>query len=136
MVNQIGNPSNPLQAKIQRIAQQEIQAVMRPQKGTVYHYNNEHNYAMVEIDNPYGGGTLLLEYVPVQMTGGLHVPGPFPGDEVWLEFTSGKLELPKIVSFADRQYEKETREKKLKHPKKGAYVPDILSKQQTPNWHK
>lgn len=131
----IGKPLNPLQAKVEEIAKQVNNSVMKPVKGIVYHYDNEHNYSMVEIDNPYGGGLMLLEYVPVQMVGGMHIPGPFPGDEVWVEFTGGRLELPKVVSFADRQYKRNTREKKLKHKRKGAYVPQNLSKQIEPDWH-
>lgn len=130
----LGENSNPLVARIQKITQQEINNVMKPQKGVVVVYNNEHNYCMAEIDNPYGGGKMLLEYVPVQMSGGVHTAGPFVGDEVWIEFTSGKLELPKVVGFADRQYEKETREKKMKHKKKGANIPERLSKQIHPDY--
>lgn len=131
----VGDRDNPVTKKIKEITQKQINEVIKPQKGTVYHYNNEHNYAMVEIDNPFGGGLYLLEYVPVQIAGGMHVPGPFPGDEVWVEFTGGRLELPKVVSLADRQYETNFREKRLKHKRKGAYIPERLSKQIIPDWY-
>lgn len=133
----IGNSGgNPLKKRVQAIADAQNMSIMKPIKGVVHHYDNKHNYAIVEIDNPFGAGLSLLEFVPVQVVGGIHVPGPFPGDEVWVEFTNGKFELPKIVSLADRQYKDNFREKKLQHRRKGAFVTDLLSKQKVPTWHK
>jgi hypothetical protein len=120
--------TNPLREQIAQIARTEIGQIMKPVKGKVVQYSNKHNYAQVEIDNPYGPGTLLLEYVPVQIIGGFHAPGPFPGDEVWVDFTAGKINMPKIVAFADRLYKSNTREKKFKHKKQGAFLPDRLSR--------
>lgn len=120
--------ANPLRDKIQHLAQQELNKKLSSVKGKVVAYSNEHNYAMVEINNPYGGGLMLLELVPVEIVGGIHIPGPFPGDEVWVSFTNGLLNLPKVVALADRDYKANFREKRLRHKKKGAHLPDGLSR--------
>jgi hypothetical protein len=119
---------NPLREQIAKIAAETMKNRIPAQKGTVYKYDNTHNYAMVEIDNPFGAGTYLLEYVPVEVVGGLHIPGPFKGDEVWVEFTGGNLNMPKVTALADRRYKGTFRERKLKHTKKGAYLPNALSR--------
>jgi len=119
---------NPLREQISKIAYEQMATRIPAQKGTVVNYSNVHNYAQVEIDNPFGAGLYLLEYVPVQVVGGLHVPGPFPGDEVWLEFTNGNLNMPKVTALSDRRYKGTFRERKLKHKKQGAYLPDALSR--------
>lgn len=120
--------TNPLQEKILQLAKKEIDKKMGSVKGKVINYSNLHNYAMVEIDNPHGTGLMLLEMVPVQIVGGMHIPGPFPGDEVWVEFTAGQINKPKVVALADRDYKAIFRERKLKHRKQGAYLPDRLSR--------
>lgn len=120
--------ANPLHEKILKLAQQEVDKKINSAKGKIVSYSNLHNYAMVEIDNPYGGGLMLLEYVPVQVVGGMHVPGPFAGDEVWIEFSNGQINKPKVVALADRNYKATFREEKLKHRKQGAYLPDGLSR--------
>lgn len=120
--------ANPLLDKVKQIAKEEVDKKVSSVKGKVTAYSNQHNYAQVEIDNPYGGGLMLLEYVPVSIVGGMHVPGPFPGDEVWVEFTAGNLGTPKVVALADRNYKRNFRENKLKHSKQGAYLPDALSR--------
>ena len=120
--------ANPLQEKILELTRKEIGKKVSATKGVVINYNNVHNAAQVEIDNPHGGGKLFLPHVPIQVVGGLHVPGPFPGDEVWLEFTAGNISMPTVVGFADRGYHREFREKKLKHRRQGAYLPDALSR--------
>lgn len=121
-------PNNPLQEKILQLAKEEVNKKMSPVKGKIVTYSNVHNYAQVEIHNPYGRGLMLLDGVPVQIVGGMHVPGPFVGDEVWVEFTAGNISLPKVVALADRQYKSTFRERKLKHKKQGAYLPDGLSR--------
>lgn len=119
---------NPLREQISKIAAEQMRTRIPSQKGTVVNYNNVHNYAQVEIENPFGGGLYLLEYVPVQVVGGMHIPGPFIGDEVWVEFTGGNLNMPKVTALADRTYKGKFRERKLKHKKQGAYLPDALSR--------
>lgn len=120
--------ANPLQERVAAIAKQEMNKKLSSVKGVIVLYSNKHNYAQVEIDNPYGSGVMLLEYVPVQIVGGMHVPGPFPGDEVWVEFTAGNIGMPTVVALADRDYKDNSREKKFKHKKQGAYLPDALSR--------
>lgn len=120
--------SNPLQDKIMKLVEPMFERYVQPAKGTVKDYSKLHHMAQVEIDNPYGLGKMLLPQVPVGMTGGMHSVAPKLGDEVWVAFTGGKITLPKIVSQADRDYEMNTREKKMKHKKQGAYVPEIMSK--------
>lgn len=120
---------NKLQNSIRDLVKPMFDDYVHPQLGIIKSYSNEMHLASVEIPNPHGYGTLELIRVPLQLTPGMHVPGPFVGNEVWVTFTGGKLNLPKITSFADRTYTLTTRERNMKHEKQGAYVPNLLSKE-------
>lgn len=119
---------NFLHDQIREIVKPMFQEIMHPTKGVVLDYSNESNYAVVEIPHPHMAGKMVLPLVPVQIMNGVHTPGPFPGDEVWVEFTGGKVSMPKVVSIADRNYNTNTRQVRLKHDQKGPFVPDILAK--------
>lgn len=120
---------NKLQNSIRDLIKPMFDEYIHPQKGFIKRYSSETHYADVETNNPHGVGTIVLRQVPVQLTPGIHLPGPFPGDEVWITFTGGKLNLPKITSFGDPMYAVNTRELGLKHDRHGAYVPNTLSKE-------
>jgi hypothetical protein len=119
---------NPLHDKIRQIVEPKFREIAHPAKGTVLAYSHEHRYAKVEINNQWEPGTTILEFVPVYSPAGMHAPGLHPGDEVWVTFTGGKIGMPMIMAQADRDYNANTRERKLKHTTKGAYVADRLGK--------
>lgn len=93
-------------------------------QGEIISYDGKRNKAKVEIVDPRGGGTLVLENVPVQLgSGGVHSSGPFPGDDVWISFQNRNPLFPKIVSLADKDYKSNTRER-FNHASAGGYVTD------------
>ena len=103
---------NPLHESIKNIVKPLLEERIHQTKGVVVFSAPEFNLCNVEILNPFGAGMALLERVPVQMTGGIHTPGPFVGDEVWVTFSEGKMQQPKITGFTDSNYYNNTREKK------------------------
>jgi len=119
---------NPLQESIKNLVKPMIEEKMQTKKGIILNYIKEANISIVEIQNPKNTGKLILENVPIKMVGGMHIPGPFNGDEVWVSFMDGKLEMPYISGFTDSDYYNNTREKKFKHTSQGAFIPDLLSK--------
>lgn len=119
---------NPLQQSIKNLVTPMIEEKMQTKKGIILQYFKELNVCTVEIQNPKSSGKIKVENVPVKMVGGMHVPGPFPGDEVWVSFMDAKLEMPYISGFTDSDYFNNTREKKFKHSNQGAFIPDALSK--------
>lgn len=119
---------NPLQESIKNLIKPMIEEKMQTKKGTILRYIKELNMCIVEIQNPKNTGKLVIENVPIKMVGGMHTPGPFAGDEVWVSFMDGRLEMPYISGLTDSDYFNNTREKKLKHTSQGAFVPDLLSR--------
>lgn len=96
-------------------------------KGTIRSYDNQKNVADVEVNNPFGAGRRIFELVPVQLgSGGVHSAGPFVGDEVWMTYIGGSVMHPRIISLADENYERNTRESRMRSRRKGALIPDSL----------
>lgn len=121
---------NPLQ---QAIKDKVVDPALKDRKhmvhGVVRFYDNHSNRATVEINNPYGTGRRMLDAVPVQIgSGGVHAAGPFEGDEVWVTFLGGNILYPRITAMGDPTYEDTTREARLRHRRKGALVPDSLTR--------
>jgi len=117
---------NPLHDKIRSIVQPMLNAIQRPLRGRVIAYSNANNVARVEVPSPVSAGTMVLDDVPVMVVGGMHTPGPFPGDEVWVIFVGGNLNLPIIIGVGDQRYGENTRENRIRHRRKGAYVPNKI----------
>lgn len=121
---------NPLQQAIkEKVVGPALQERKHMVYGKVMFYDNISNRATVEINNPYGAGRRLLDAVPVQIgSGGVHAAGPFAGDEVWVTFIGGNILYPRITALGDPTYETTTREKRMRHRRKGALVPDSLGR--------
>lgn len=118
-----------------KIQQQIEQGIVAPyinklNKTTTGHINSidhEHMTATVWVTNPHGYGQLELTGVPVQIgSGGLSQSGPFIGDRVMVEYQNFNPHTPVIVSILDRNHDTITREQRLKHERKGAYLPDEI----------
>jgi hypothetical protein len=101
---------------------------LHPIRAVVVGYNNYNNTANVRYLDPEGGGERELARVPIQIgSGGVHSAGPFPGDEVWVNFLGGSAMYPRIVALADEDYQEKTRAK-LKHERQGSLVPNKITK--------
>lgn len=98
-------------------------------RGKIVAYNNILNRASVEVNNPYGVGRRVFHGVPVQLgSGGVHSAGPFVGDEVWIAFIGGNIFYPRIVSLVDENYQYNTREERMRHRRKGVFIPDSITR--------
>ena len=118
-----------------KIQQQIVDNVVEPYMnklsktttGHIKEMNHEHMVATVCVSNPHGYGQLELTAVPIQLgSGGVSQAGPFIGDRVMIEYQNFNPHTPVIVSILDRNHDTITREQRLKHERKGAYVPDEI----------
>ena len=112
------------QAIYQKIVAPELAKRKHSTKGRIILYDNLTNRAIIEWIET--GVTMTKAGVPVTFTGGASTSGPFPGDMVWLEFANGNSMTPKVVGLIDETYESNVREGRMKHERKGAFVPDVL----------
>lgn len=119
---------NPLHEAIKdKIVTPALSGRLHPVIGSVVHYDNIQNFAIVETDNPFGVGRVTFDNVPIQIgSGGVHSAGPFVGDEVWMSFLNGNPLFPRITALADEDYMNTTRSDRLKHRRKGSMIPDSL----------
>ncbi len=93
-------------------------------KGRIVFYDHLNNRAIVEWED--NNIKMTKAGVSVALTGGSSTSGPFPGDTVWLEFSNGNPMMPKVVGLVEESYESNVRTARMKHERKGAYVPDII----------
>lgn len=117
---------------IQEVVRPEINALPRTTVGTVVAYSKEHNLCAVQLSASSmhaSAGRILLE-VPVVISNGLNTCGPFPGQQVVVEFLDGQPNSPVIIGIVDRVYETTVREAYHRHESQGAYVADTISKRE------
>lgn len=94
---------------------------------TVLARDHIQNIATIEFPDPYGEGYTVIENVPLQIAaGGIHSAGPFPGDEVWVNFMGGNIMYPQVVSIIDYKYYLSTREHRMQHNGRGTHLPDSI----------
>lgn len=122
--------ANPLHEIIKcQIVEPALGNRIHPIRATVQFYNNYHNTATIRFKNPFSPGEREMNAVPVQIgSGGVHAAGPFPGDQVWVQFLGGNMMQPRIVSLADEDYVTNTRETRLKHQRQGTMIPAKTTK--------
>lgn len=90
--------------------------------GKIVDFDAENNRANVYIKNVTGKQNYTLYEVPVQLPGvGIHSSPVSIGDNVYIQFNNNSIFQPKIVGFADENYQNKTREKE-KHTRKGTYI--------------
>lgn len=95
--------------------------------GQIMDYDSKTNLATVFYDDPKNGGIVAAELVPVQLPGtGVVASGPFPGDQVWLQFANGNFLKPKVVAIADEAYAVSSRSK-TQHDDEGAFLTDYVT---------
>ena len=115
------------QALYRTVVEPALRRRQQDVRGVIVDYNNDTNTATVEFQSPDNESTAIMEHVPVNIgAGGVHAAGPFEGDEVWISFVNGNIALPQVISVIDRNYGLSTKESRLKHVEKGAYVPDSI----------
>jgi hypothetical protein len=118
--------------KIQQQIQDQVVApyINKLNKTTIGHIKEvDHTNltATVLVNNPHGYGNYELSAVPIQVgSGGVSQSGPFIGDRVVIEFQNFNPHSPVITSVLDTNHDTITREQRLKHERKGAYLPDEI----------
>lgn len=123
---------NKIQQQIRdTVVEPYISKLAKNTTGHIKSIDNEHMVATVCVTNQHGYGQLELTGVPIQIgSGGLSQAGPFVGDRVIVEYQNFNPHTPVIVSILDRNHDTITREQRLKHERKGAYIPDEICDRQ------
>lgn len=102
--------------------------------GIVGEYYKKTNTADVYLSDVNGVmSTQILADVPVAVVNGLNHCGPYPGQRVLIDFVDGQYGSPVIIGVIERAYNTYTREHNQTHQKRGAFLPDLLSKRKY-NW--
>lgn len=115
----------PLQRQIlEKVVQPALRDFMTSVEGTIIAINAQDMVANVSYANLHGPGEKILNNVPIHVSSGLSVAGPFVGDRVIVSFQNGKIFSPVITSVIDRDHNKMTLNQQQRHNIKGAYVPD------------
>lgn len=98
-------------------------------QATVIAYDNKSNTAVIDYRSPHSDGMTRLYGVNVQIgSGGVHSAGPFPGDEVVVNFVNSDAKNPLIVALVNSDYIDEVRDARLRHEQQGALLPFSLIK--------
>lgn len=119
--------NNLKQQILEQVVNPALRNLNKTLVGHIESINPNHMSATISFNNPHGSGVKILENVPIQIsTGGVSQSGPFVGDKVIIEFPNFNPHNPIIVAVIDTNYDKNTREQRQKHSRKGAYVPDSI----------
>lgn len=120
---------NKVKKQIQQIANEVVQNTPLSIVGHIFDVDAFNMCCDVIIHNPHGPGEKIVYNVPTQIgSGGVSQAGPFIGDRVILAFLKGNLQNGTITSILDRNHKIATREQRLKHSRKGAYLTDEICK--------
>ena len=119
---------NPLQQSIkENVLDPILKERLHMSPGKVIRYNHVQHRADVEVRNPVSAGFRVLYDVPIMIgAGGVHGAALDEGDEVWVTYLGGNSMHPRITAMADQNYAETTRERKMRHTKKGALIPDSI----------
>lgn len=115
----------PLQKQIlETVVYPALKDIVKPINGTIISINAENMVADVQYANIHGPGEKVLQGVPIKVSSGLSVSGPFVGDKVVVDFPGGTIFNPIITAVIDSDHNKMTLNQQQKHSRKGAFVPD------------
>lgn len=118
--------SNPLHESIyQKIVKPAMSQVTQKIRGTVIKFHAKEKRCIIEFGDP-NTGSLRRAYAPIQIAGGVNNPGPFPGEEVLIDFPSNNYTSPVITGVVDVYYSRCTRGLKQLLNRKGAFIPDDI----------
>lgn len=120
------NFTNPLhQAIYDRVVKPTLAQVPQKLRGTVLEFDDKYKRCKVQFRDP-NTGSVRESVAPVTIAGGINNPGPFPGEEVLIEFPGNNYTFPVITGVLDLYYSASTRAMRQQLKRKGAFMPDSI----------
>lgn len=117
----------PLQQQIlETVVKPALKDFLTTVQGTIIKVDGQNMVADVQYANMHGPGEKVLTGVPIQISSGLSVSGPYVGDTVVVTFTGNSIFNPIITAVIDKDHNKMTLNQQQRHNAKGAYVPDAI----------
>ena len=94
-------------------------------RATVIEFYPKQKRCKVRFADP-NSRNVIEQIVPVQISGGINHPGPFPGEEVQVRFPAGNYTQGYICGVLDLNYSSSTRNRNQNHFRQGSWMPDSI----------